>query len=78
MLLLISLSFALKPSNDSCEALCIRDGFQGGKKYKKGCVCLEVKDDFNSFVKGLVRVGVVDRRFPIKIEFNGEDVEPGQ
>lgn len=66
------------PVDEGCRVLCIRDGFSGGQKYKKGCVCLEVKPVYGEYAKGLVRVGFVDRRPPLKIEFSGEPFEEQQ
>lgn len=60
---LFSLALSIGPTNESCEALCIRDGFTSGKAHKSGCVCLSVKENFEDFARGRIRLN----REPVKV-----------
>lgn len=50
-------SFAAKPTNEACRALCIRDGNDGGQTHKKGCVCIIIHENFDDFLRGRVSLG---------------------
>lgn len=45
------------PRDEGCRALCIRDGFDDGKSLKRGCVCFQVKEDYEDFLHGKLILG---------------------
>lgn len=45
------------PRDEGCRALCVRDGFDDGKSLKRGCVCFQVKEDYEEFLRGRLILG---------------------
>lgn len=44
--------------DEGCRVLCIRDGYTGGKVYKKGCSCYDIKESLDDFTSKRVTLGV--------------------
>ncbi len=47
---LIAVALVNLPTSESCRVLCIRQGYDGGKVAKRGCVCATYFPDYDNFI----------------------------
>lgn len=51
---------AILATNEACRVLCIRDGYFSGNAQKLGCLCYDIKPDYEDFVHRRIRIGSTD------------------
>lgn len=51
---------SLSSPNDTCEALCQRDGYTTGRKYRAGCECIDIKPNLKDFILRRASLGPPD------------------